>query len=243
MALPTSVTTTKNTIPSYLYFQYLDDTNLPSFISAYNQSTQAYLDWFNNANLPIYTQLSGSLLDWVGAGIYGQPRPNFSYLVIAPLVGTVAGAAISSTYKDSMQTTPLGLTTSASPTTIVNITVNDDIYKRVLTWNFYKGDGMQWSIPWFKRRIHRFLNGPDGIDMPIAFTQDVSVDFVVGSNPQQVNVNIYTSDLDTGHIFAGALEYGVLQVPFRFKFVVLVSELPRLHLDNALTPLDQSILS
>ena len=37
--LPTSPTNVLKTIPSYLYFQYLDDQNLPALISAYNTLT------------------------------------------------------------------------------------------------------------------------------------------------------------------------------------------------------------
>ena len=319
MALPTSTQTVTKTIPSYLYFQYLDDQNVPALITAYNESTQAYLDWFNGVNLPNYTLLSGRLLDWVGAGLYGMPRPNFSYEVTESLVGAVATAPNTSVYTGFIRITaaswasstvtltlaspiagapigssvsivvsnmkptgyngsynatvistyqityplasnpgavtvkgivtaestftPLALTTAAIPSATSNIVVTDDIYKRILTWNFYKGDGMQWSIPWFKRRVHRFLNGPDGVDTPIAFTQDVSVTFPTGTSPQEILVGIYTSDLQTGEIFAAALQYGVLNVPFRFKFVVTVSEFPKLHLDNAFTPLDQSVLA
>ncbi|STX01610.1 Uncharacterised protein [Kluyvera ascorbata] len=34
-----------------------------------------------------------------------------------------------------------------------------------MTWNFYKGDGFYFTIPWLKRRVLRFLTGVDGVDV------------------------------------------------------------------------------
>ena len=241
--LPLEPTTVTKTIPSYLYFQYQNDTNLPSLIESYNSYTQEYLDWFNGVNLPDYTGLTGDLLDWVGAGLYGLPRPNFSYAAINPLIGAVAGAPNTYVFKNDIETTPLGLTTAVVPTVVTNIVVTDDFYKRVLTWCFYKGDGFEWSIPWFKRRIYRFMNGPNGVDLPICFTRTVSVAFVPDTFPQEVSVGIYTDDLQTGYIFAAALENGILPAPFRFTFTVTVSTLPTLVLDNPFAGLDYALLS
>lgn len=64
------------TIPSYLYQEYSDDVDLQAFVSAYNQMTQQYVTWFNTIGLPIYTGLSGPLLDWVCNGLYGYYRPT-----------------------------------------------------------------------------------------------------------------------------------------------------------------------
>src|SRR5262245_51754337 len=40
--------------------------------------------------------------------------------------------------------------------------VNDDVYRRLLTWHFYKGDGKYASVEWLKRRIWRFCYGKNG---------------------------------------------------------------------------------
>jgi hypothetical protein len=45
------------------------------------------------------------------------------------------------------------------------VVVSDDLFKRIMTWNFYKGDGYYFTIPWLKRRIMRFLTGVDGVDV------------------------------------------------------------------------------
>ncbi|WP_258557194.1 hypothetical protein [Kluyvera ascorbata] len=42
---------------------------------------------------------------------------------------------------------------------------SDDLFKRIMTWNFYKGDGFYFTIPWLKRRVLRFLTGVDGVDV------------------------------------------------------------------------------
>src|SRR5580704_9014946 len=67
-------------IPSYLYQEYAYDEDLQAFITAYNELAQQYIDWFVQINLPIYTSMMivGSLLDWVGVGIYGVPRPTLA---------------------------------------------------------------------------------------------------------------------------------------------------------------------
>jgi hypothetical protein len=51
---------------------------IQSFFTAYNNTAQGYLDQVNNLNLPIYTQLSYPLLDWVGNSLYGFSRPTLT---------------------------------------------------------------------------------------------------------------------------------------------------------------------
>lgn len=163
--LPTSPTSITKTIPSYLYFEYQDDPDLPALISAYNQITQNYVSWFNSVNLPIYTGLTGALLDWIGLGVYGYARPQLSTYTPYPLIGAtssypLAAHPIAYAYKKA--------TSSGTSAT-------DDIYKRCLTWNFYKGDGFQFSIPWLKKRVHRFIYGVNGSSLQFGFTPEVSI--------------------------------------------------------------------
>lgn len=140
--------TTLDIIKSYPYIQFSDDENIVALFDAYNQYAQQYLDWFNDTPLAIYTNsnISGSLLDWVGQGIYGVYRTPIAHSLSksnGPL----------NTY--TANEIPLNEGETFSLTTSVAMT--DDIYKRLITWDFYKGDGMQLSIPWMKRRIARFV--------------------------------------------------------------------------------------
>ena len=66
-------------LPSYLYQQYTKDPyseDLQAFFTAYNETSQTYLDATNSLNLPIYTTQSFPLLDWSVYGIYGVTRPS-----------------------------------------------------------------------------------------------------------------------------------------------------------------------
>ena len=36
------------------------------------------------------------------------------------------------------------------------VITNDDLYRRILTWHFYKGDGNYFSVRWLKARMRRF---------------------------------------------------------------------------------------
>ena len=229
------------TIKSYLYEEYNDDDDLQAFVDAYNAYTQEYLNTFNDIELPIYTnpQISGALLDWVAQGLYGMTRP---YLTsgrnrnIGPFNTYVLnGNAFNTQKKVGNQTTVL---------------VNDDIFKRCMTWNFYKGDGKQFNVLWLKRRIMRFLFGANGAPFNADNSYQISVTF--GAN-QEVTItllafkrritggalfnsfvgnskafNSFTTisvkyiPLPNGEIFKEAVDTGVLQLPFQFSYVVVV---------------------
>jgi hypothetical protein len=151
---PIGPTTLQNTIPSYLYKEYDDDQDLQAFVYAYNQISQTYLDWFNSINLPIYTGLSAPLLDWVAEGLYGLARPTlYSYnFLTSGTFGRILFGRYTYGKFDVLEN-------------ITNVTVtSDDIYKRIITWHFYKGDGKNVSAPWMKRRVARFLYGINGAD-------------------------------------------------------------------------------
>ena len=146
-----------NVIPAYVYDQYSDDENVQGFFEVLNAMAQGYLDWFNQTPLPLYTNpnINGPLLDWVGNSLYNIPRP-----VISDVQQVVKGA---------LATVPLtalpiaGFQISESGTSAI---ATDDIYKRVLTWFMYRGDGMQMSVEWLRRRVARFLYGTNGTDIP-----------------------------------------------------------------------------
>jgi hypothetical protein len=178
MGLPTSPTNVQNTIPSYLYWQYNDDADLQAFVNAYNGMAQQYVNTFNQINLPVYTGslIANQLLDWVALGIYGQSRP-----VLSSGQSTDLGEYNSIPYNELEYN---GIET-IGPSTFYATT--DDIFKRILTWNLYRGDGYTFSVKWLKRRIMRFLTGANGTDPGIEQTYPISITF---SDTNVVNIRI-----------------------------------------------------
>ena len=202
--------TLQKIIPSYLYTQYADDPDLQAFVAAFNQYGQAYIDTFNQLNLPIYTapNIVGPLLDWVGEGIYGYLRPQCLPGSFTTSVGPL------NTYGPNAQV-PLNTETSTSGTIIET---TDDIYKRLLTWHFYKGDGKQFNIRWLKRRIMRFMIGTNGTAPNIDQTYKINVTFAANN---VVNITIPT--YAAAPYLAAAIASGVAETPFQFTFNVTVS--------------------
>lgn len=160
--------------PSYLYAQYGDDEALQAFIDSYNALAQSYLDWFNSTPLAIYTlaTVSGSLLDWVGDNLYQVRRPAISNF--------------QSFYFGALTTIPLAtwpLVSSQYSSTGGSTLVSDDIYKRVITWFNYKGDGMQATLTWLRRRVARFLYGTNGTDCDPSDYLKVSIKYESSQSP------------------------------------------------------------
>lgn len=245
---PLGSTSRLTTIPSYVYQQYADDDSLQAFVGAYNSETQEYIDWFNYIDLPIYTGLTQSLLDWVGAGLYGFPRPTLSS-------GNKKTRGPLNTYALNV----MALNASKTLSTYTVSAVTDDVYQRILTWHLFKGDGKYFTIQWLKRRIYRFLFGAHGTDAVGPFTNQISVLF--GTN-NQINITIvggvrnltqssalnatyrdrsgqaFTMNsraLNQGNtifvsqgipplsrVFQEALNCGVLEFPFQYTLVVVV---------------------
>ncbi|MDE3023321.1 MAG: hypothetical protein KGI54_15980 [Pseudomonadota bacterium] len=222
-------------IPSYLYDQYSDDTDLQAFVDSFNNLAQGYLDWFNSTPLSLYTSpnLYGTLLDWIGQGIYGIERP-----VISSVYSSIYGA---------MNTLPMNVSGMnryldvQSGTTQI---VSDDIYKRVMTWILYRGDGKQPSILWLKKRIARFLFGLNGTDVSLDNLNVVSLVEVnihpqgamdtmpmntmamngfVGKKNHEITIRIPANPI--GVMFADLFNQGVLPVPFQLKFTVILGSL------------------
>ena len=233
-ALPTTI---QKIIPSYLYFEYNDDDDLQAFVDSYNLLAQTMLDWFNSVSLPVYTQLSGLLLDWVAEGLYGIVRP---YLVsgIDLIEGPINTFCLNSLAFNTREIVSSDTSTLAS----------DDVFGRVITWHAYKGDGKVFDLRWLKRRINRFLFGYQGTDIPNDQTYRISVTFGVGS---QVNITILAGERTTlssavidgfafnttplngditqfvayppipmAQTFKTAVENGILELPFQFTYVV-----------------------
>ena len=199
--------TLQNTIPSYLYQEYSDDDDLQAFVDSYNTITQEYINTFNNLNLPIYVNLSGSLLDWVGQGVYGYPRPTLPASA-ATSVGPL------NTYGPNFAV-PLNTEKTTAATSYVT---SDDIYKRLLTWHFYKGDGKVFSINWLKKRIVRFLNGANGAPLDVDDISSVSIKFVSAYTVQITLPNVPAAPYLQSTIASGAAE-----LPFQFSYTVVIS--------------------
>lgn len=166
-----SVTPLQDVIPAYIYQQYSDDENIQAFATAYNQVARGYLEWFNTTPLAIYvssseygTGMSAPLLDWCATGIYGIPRPFLSSIKTAFLAG-LNSTAINTRDLNGNIYLQSGTSTPAS----------DDVYKRVLTWWLYLGDGHIFSVPWLRRRVARFLYGTNGGDINFDDVQNVRI--------------------------------------------------------------------
>ena len=219
-----------------MYEEYNDDADLLAFVNAYNTLAQGYLTWFNDTPLGLYTSpnISGQLLDWTAAGIYGIPRP-----VISSLMTRTVGALNSL----PMNTAALNKHTifrsgNAQP-------ASDDLYKRVLTWILYKNDGIQTSLQWFRRRIARFLYGANGSDISLDEVLNVSIIQpnlpAVGSmatvpmNTRAMNtrasrtqktartLEIQIPSSTIAQQFASLLAQGYLPVPFQVSYTVALT--------------------
>lgn len=194
--------------PSYLYAQYSGDADLQAFVDAYNSITQGYLNWFNTTPLGLYTgpNINGLLLDWIGQGVYGVPRP---------VIGTFTTGAT-----NALNTMPVNaravnenLTTSSGTATVVN----DDIYKRALTWRMYRGDGVQMSIPWVRRRVARFAFGAGGADIDIGLLPNVGIT----QSGSAMTITVATSPATQA--MQSLISQGHLPLPFQMTYTVTLT--------------------
>ena len=238
---PPGPTTLTATLPSYLYQQYADDSDLQAFATAFNGRANVYVSWFAGPPaLADYRAQSGPLLDWVAQGVYGFVRPTLSsgkYRSVGPYDTT------------PYNTLPYNKIRKIGPT---NVTVtNDDIFRRIITWNYYKGDGNRFNVRWLKRRIMRFLLGVNGTAPNIDNTYPVSISFGTGgvvsiklsSGSRKVLSGAYNTvpfnkivpynalmtvfqsgpnPLPNESVLQQAIQSGVLQLPFQFDFLISV---------------------
>jgi hypothetical protein len=209
---PPADAATTAVIPAYLYEQYFDDQNLQAFIASYNEFAGTYLDWFNDINLPVYTGplIAGALLDWVAQGLYGISRPALGYTTFR-YVGPFNTWALN--------TIPFNGRTTTGTSMLYLVT--DDVFKRIITWNFYKGDGFRFNVRWLKRRVMRFLGGMNGTDFNISQTYQVSVAYTA---IKEITITITngTAPLTDANILRIAIISDVLNLPFQFTFVIVV---------------------
>jgi hypothetical protein len=240
---PSTYTTMTAVLGSYLYQQYNDDDDLQAFVSSYNAMAQEYITWFATVMLPVYTNpnVNGPLLDWVATGLYGQRRPVLT-------MGFTKDEGPLNTIQ--LNTLPLNTLRQAEPAAFY--LVDDDLFRRVLTWHLWKGDGKLFNVRWLKRRIKRFLYGVDGGAGNTDETYEISVTF--GPTPFDVNINLQSlvrrvtggallnlqplntfmlneiaTETTTVHIsplapvFKAAVESGVLELPFQYTYHVNIN--------------------
>ena len=188
-------------IPSYLYQQYADDDNLQAFVASFNSLAQGYLDWFNSTPLAVYTNhsISGTLLDWIGQGIYGITRPVLASSSSSLTAGYNTGAYDTGAYNAAIY--------ESSGSAVL---ASDDVYKRTLTWNLYRGDGQVFCMQWLKNRIARFLNGTAGNDANVLDNQPSII--VSGS---VFTVQAFASPIFT--VLQLAYANGALAFPFQYS--------------------------
>lgn len=191
------------TIPSYIYEQYNDDAALVTFATAFNVCSQEWIDWFAQIDLPVYSGLTGGLLDWIGAGVYGYPRPTLTTEMVVDVGGYATAPYNTLAYNEAEE---------LSSTTF--IAVSDDVYCRMLTWHTYKGDGFQFNTRWLKQRIHRFLNGAYGV----LAINDTTEDVAITESPGAFFISIPDSAI--AQIFQIAVDDERLALPFQFSYTV-----------------------
>jgi hypothetical protein len=224
-----------NVVPVYVYGQFADDPDIQAFFAGLNTTAQGYVDWFNNTPIGVYTNdsISGPLLDWTATGIYGIKRPVISTLTTRS-IGQVNSYAVNTLAANRHLIRRSGTVSVAT----------DDIYKRVLTWHLYLGDGRQMSVQWLRRRIARFLYGENGADIPVDYLKNVSISrpnlppvgavstmavntFAVNTRRSRSNLarhalQITIPNNPTGQIFQVLLGQGYLAIPFQVKFTVVL---------------------
>jgi hypothetical protein len=208
---PSGVTVLTGILPAYVFQQYSDDVNIQAFNTSFNGLAQQYCNWFADANLPIYTGLSGPLLDWMAQGLYGIARPSLPYGSVSA-IGPLNTWALNTITLNSFQLVGV----------INQFTTTDDIFKRIITWYFFKGDGQVYCTTWLKRRIMRFLIGTSGTAPNIDNTYPISVT-PNGAGVFTITITLTTSAgivLSNAQIFQTAVQSGAICLPFQYSFTV-----------------------
>lgn len=219
-------------IKSYLYTQYNDDDDLQAFVTAYNEMAQQTYEWMRQANLPVFVggYNAGDQLKWIARGIYGVKPPVM-----------VSGKRSAYGPFNSMLFNQLPFNGRKVVNQSDQVVVSDDLFKRIMTWNFYKGDGFYFTIPWLKRRVMRFLTGIDGVDVvndqrwsiSVLFSDSgASISIIKGFRKltdssifntssfnarafnQKSSILIKSNDYEYADLFKQAFDSGLLHMPF-----------------------------
>jgi hypothetical protein len=206
----TNLTSRRKIVPARPYQEYNDDDHINTYFTAHNALMQIRFDLLDNTPLSDYTNplVCGSLLDWLAEGVYGIARPqisNYHVRVIGPC----------NTYGLNY------LPAMAKEYTLdegSSYTASDDIYKRVITWHAYDGDGRTFSFTWLKRRLVRFLNGAWGKDYPVDDLTSVSVNFTAN---RVITITLPTvAQNHVSAILADCIVSSVVELPLNFTWKV-----------------------
>jgi hypothetical protein len=141
-------------------------------------------------------------------GLYGIARPGLPANAGSPDVGPV------NTFGANQ--IPINSYTEGASDTYIS--VNDDFFRRILTWDLYRGDGDFASTPYLKRRINRFLNGINGTDVSDNTTYEVSI---VPTDVRKWTITVPSTT--AGLIFKNAVDAGILALPFQAQWTVVTT--------------------
>lgn len=194
--------------PAYPYQQFSDDTDINALFSATNEIAQSVLTWMLDHPLALYMRpaLSGGLLDYAAYCLYGIARHQVGYSQITNIAGAI----------NTMPVNTLDIDDNQLPRTSMRFTLTDDIFKRILTWHLYKGDGVQFSIPWLKRRIMRFLSGDDGHAWRFNSTAPVSI--AIHESTVAISIAKGTADERLLLLLSALIKNGLVPVPPTFSY-------------------------
>lgn len=222
-------------VPPYPYLPYVFDDMVLAVFQGLASYGQDYIDSFNLLNLPIYHSKQNAFLDYVGTNLYGIPRPIFPIGNIQT-IGEIDNFALNEIELNKLLT--------KYPDQF--IIASDDVYKRVIDWHHYKGDGELFNIRWLKRRIMRFLT-----NTAVSQTYQISVSFGLNN---QCNIVIYNNGrinlrpsavindgelnsyaineqrsmqipyivFELAEIFKKGVQTGVLSLPFQYTYVITI---------------------
>ncbi len=209
-------------LAAYVYQQYSDSDEVSAFFIALNNLCQSdYVDFFNTTDLAIYTEdtISGALLDWTAQGIYGMTRP-----IIPTGNAYDLGAYNTIVYNGD----PFNFSANSGQVSYVQL--SDDFFKRCMTWNFYKGDGNNFSFTWLKKRVARWLNGVNGTAPLIDQTHAISVNDI-GNRTIQIVINtskVLITAGAYGNTFLGNVElpnyYATASQTFPINFTAALAQ-------------------
>ncbi|MXV43589.1 hypothetical protein GS501_00655 [Saccharibacter sp. 17.LH.SD] len=200
--------------PATPYQQFSDDADIIAFFEAYNALMQEIIFWMVGHPMALYIgpALTGNLLSYCALCLYGQFRYRISYVELRSVTGAI----------DTTTINRLSVDETVIDKRYIGNSISDDLFKRILTWNFYKGDGLNFSIPWLKRRIMRFLTGDDGHAWRFNSTDPVSVRLEGRKVIITPDTGPWSHDLVI--ILSRILTNGILNVPPMFTFMVKTSK-------------------
>lgn len=234
----------EKTIPSYLYVEYNEDEACQAFVNAYNEQAQNYLDTVRNLNLPNYTQapIEGDLLDWVAGGVYGFDRPTFPTINLATIGPLNTYPLNTLAYNEFLNQNPdFTFYTSDDAFRRVltwhlyradGVQFNIRWFKRRVARFLYGEDGI-WKQNGLDcaadtSRISVTFGPPYTVNLRIVNNVRritggaIFARFVLGRKAfaQMDSENEVYDPIPTAYFLNGAINGGILEVPFQFDYIV-----------------------